>query len=239
MGTSHAINGSPCQDFSYCSSGKGSTSPLIATVSDGAGSASHSKYGATLITRSLVVGARKWLSSGSKSPSDEEVWSWIDAARDQISHVAKARKLEPRDFAATVVCVLAVEDNITIIHIGDGAAVIKLDDTWQVGSWPEAGEYASTTYFVTDEPEPRLRINRVEGLPQAIALFTDGLERLSLDFSSKQPHVPFFEKMLQPVLLGSPGQNRPLSASLAQYLSSEVVNSRTDDDKSLIIAAMI
>ena len=30
-------------------------------------------------------------------------------------------------------------------------------------SWPAQGEYASTTYFVTDDPDPRTIISHVEG----------------------------------------------------------------------------
>jgi hypothetical protein len=56
-------------------------------------------------------------------------------------------------------------------------------DSWSAVSWPEHGEYASTTLFMTDDAELRLRISRGQMRIEAAALFSDGLERLALDFS--------------------------------------------------------
>jgi hypothetical protein len=44
-----------------------------------------------------------------------------------------------------------------VIHVGDGACAVRLNNarSWLVPSWPAQGEYASTTYFVTDDPKPR------------------------------------------------------------------------------------
>jgi Protein phosphatase 2C len=167
------------------------------------------------------------------------IWSWIDDARDQIRAAATRRNQDAREFAATLVCILAGEDETVVLHIGDGAAVLNIEGEWTVPSWPESGEYASTTFFVTDDPAPKLRITRVTNKVRALALFSDGLERLALNFAEHRAHAPFFEGMIRSVMAGSVGQNFPLSAALAAYLDSGAVVARTDDDKSIILAAQI
>lgn len=238
-GTSHISSGTPCQDYARCLALGPDSSVLVAVVSDGAGSASLGRAGAALACRTVVAGVRAHFSVQPDQPSDEIIWSWIDNARDWINFAASRRYLRARDFAATLVCVIATRAYTLVLHIGDGAAVLKFDDGWMVPSWPEAGEFASSTYFITDDPAPRLSISRIEARADAIAVFSDGIERLALNFGTQQPHLPFFDAMLRPVSTGPHGHNEPLSRSLATYLDSEKVNERTNDDKSLILAARV
>jgi hypothetical protein len=51
-------------------------------------------------------------------------------------------------------------------------------------------------------------------------------------------HAPFFQGILGPVA-GSEiaGRDHKLCAALARYLESDAVNARTDDDKTLLVAA--
>ena len=104
--------------------------------------------------------------------------------------------------------------------------------------WPQRGEYANTTHFLTDkDAAERLQIEPLVGKVTDVALMTDGLESLALHYASKSVHEPFFHGMFQPLLDadGAEEINR-LSASLERFLSSERVGSRTDDDVSLILA---
>ena len=72
-----------------------------------------------------------------------------------------------------------------------------------------------------------------------IALLTDGIERLALDFVGHVAHRPFFDSLFTMVAAGSSvGVNRPLSRQLAAFLDSDGVSARTDDDKTLILAAL-
>ena len=124
-----------------------------------------------------------------------------------------------------------------LLHIGDGAAVVRFGGNWSAPSWPAHGEYASQTFFVTDDPAPQLRITRLERPVDAVAMFSDGIERLVLDFSNKTAPTPFFDSMMEPFESAvAVGRNQKLSASLKRYLNSERINERTDDDKSLILA---
>lgn len=239
-GVSHERTGLPLQDALSCSSRMvGEEQYLVATVSDGAGSASHGGKGAALVCRSITLAARKHLSTNTLLPSDEQVQCWLDEVRDRIYYASQRRELIPRDFAATLVSAISNGDSTLIIHVGDGCAVLREAQSaeWTAPTWPDHGEYASTTSFVTDDGPLRLRVSRCAAAIDALALFSDGIERLALDFLGKKPFTPFFAGIVQPVLVSAcTGRDRALSEQLERYLSSPAVNQRTDDDKSLIIA---
>ena len=235
-GTSHFKSGTPCQDaHRVFATTAGDT--LIAVVSDGAGSAPHGGAGAFIAARTLAGAAAAHAASNPDLPGEEQFWSWLDDARDRIGTAAAKRDAQPRDFAATLVMAVANDTGAVLALVGDGAAAVRSDGEWTVPSWPQQGEYASTTYFVTDEPAARLRVVQLDRRPGALVLMSDGLERLALDFAGKRPHLPFFNTIVGPVERRDVvGRDSRLSRSLAAYIGSEAVNARTDDDKSLVIA---
>jgi protein phosphatase 2C-like protein len=148
--------------------------------------------------------------------------------------------LAARDFAATLICVISDGMETLVAHVGDGSVVIQdaVDRTWHVLSWPSHGEYASTTFFLTDEPQPKLNLLRRSGAISAVVAFTDGLERLALDFGTGQAHAPFFQGIIGPVAASeTAGRDHKLCTALTRYLDSQAVNARTDDDKTLVVAA--
>ncbi len=238
-GTSHERTGTRRQDAFRCSAvGGGRT--LVAVACDGAGSASRGGEGATLVARWLSLTAEAHLRNSVDLPSDKLVRDWIDSVRDLIAAAAERRGLRPRDFATTLVMVIAMPGRTLTIHVGDGAAVGRLttDGHWVSLSWPENGEFASTTFFVTDDVEVRLRTERSDHHVDRIAVMTDGIERLALDLAGGVPHSPFFEGISDPVARSAiTGRDGVLSRKLAQYLSSDAINARTDDDKTLIVAS--
>ncbi len=136
---------------------------------------------------------------------------------------------------------MAVTDGLETFtaHIGDGAIVGRrvLDQEWRLLSASENGEYASTTYFLTDPGTPRLRTSKVEESVDALFLFSDGIENQVLDAVSGEPYANFFTPMARPFMNGDlVGRNHQLSERLAAYLDSEKFAEHTDDDKTLIIA---
>jgi hypothetical protein len=237
QGTSHQRDATPCQDTVRCIVSGAPDEILIAVGSDGAGSARFAGQGSALVVRSISENARSYFSTNAALPSDDEAWLWLDITRDRIGNAASARSRELRDFAATLVAVFATETETLVMHVGDGAAVLRVDGNWTVPSWPANGEYASTTFFVTDEPAPQLRITRLTGPADSVAVFSDGLERLALKFDDNSAYAPFFDGIFRPVMASAAkGRDRELSAALGRYLDSAAVNERTDDDKSLILA---
>lgn len=235
-GTSHARSGTPCQDAFQC---RLVNETLVAIVADGAGSAELGGQGAMLGVRSMMGSAADYVRTSPDLPSDDMLWTWIDTARDHIAAAAETRGAVPRAYASTLILVIASPSETLVLHIGDGAAAMRFaeGDDWQVPLWPSHGEYASTTFFLTDEPQPQVRIERLPEPASAIVVISDGLERLALDFAGQVPHRPFFDGIVGPLLQaeGSCG-HAGLSKALRSYLDSDTINQRTDDDKTLVVA---
>lgn len=227
------------QDACKCFIGATESRPLVIVVSDGSGSATFGGEGASLVCRTLTLCARQHFSSVDALPTDELLASWVDNVRELIITAASRRNLAPRDFAATLILLISSGFESVVLHVGDGCAVLKDDDTntWIAPSWPYHGEYASTTAFVTDEPRPDTCVVRHRRPISAVSVFSDGLERLALDLKARQPFAPFFDSVIAPVV-GSAftGKDTDLSSKLDSFLGSDGVNSRSDDDKTLILA---
>lgn len=234
IGTSHIHNGDRLQD-AYAISELG-TGCIFAVVSDGAGSAKFGAFGAWLTCRFLSVRLREWMQDNPELPSDQGLADWVDELRDRISAIATRRGTVPRQFAATLAAIIVAKDEAVTLHIGDSAVVGRKGGEWDVLCWPENGEYASSTYFVTDDPEPRLNITRHQREHDAFALFSDGVGDLALSHLEQAAHPRFFNPMLRPID-AAPGEGRlvELSAKLATYLAGPSVCERTDDDKTLIL----
>jgi len=234
IGTSHIQNGVRLQD-AYAVSELG-TDCIFAVVSDGAGSAKFGAFGAWLTCRFLSVRFRECMQENPELPSDEGLADWVDELRDRISAIATRRGTVPRQFAATLAAIIVAPDVAVTLHIGDSAIVGRKGGEWDVLCWPENGEYASSTYFVTDEPEPRLNITRHQREHDAFALFSDGIGDLALSHLEQAAYPRFFDPMLRPID-AAPGEGRlvELSAKLSTYLASPSVCERTDDDKTLIL----
>jgi hypothetical protein len=234
IGTSHIRNGVRLQD-AYAVSVIGDEC-IFAIVSDGAGSAEFSAFGAWLVCRTLTVRFRDWFRENSELPKDEVISEWIDEIRDRIAVIAVRRETTPRQFASTLAAVVSTPDETLTLHIGDSAVVGRRNEKWDVLCWPENGEYASTTFFVTDNPEPRLNIARYAREHDAFALFSDGVGDLALSHSEQTASPQFFTPMLRPVdNAQSVGRLPELSAKLCTYLAGPAICERTDDDKTLIL----
>jgi hypothetical protein len=162
-----------------------------------------------------------------------------ELAREAVLAEAIQRQLEPRELASTLLALVVNPEGGGAMQIGDGVIVVSEGaDDWIWMFWPQRGEYANTTYFLTDtDAMARLQVDTFSNTVTDAALMTDGLEPLALHYASKTVHDPFFNTIFQPVVAHSGEADfRELSVMLANFLSSDKVRSRTDDDSSLILA---
>ena len=234
IGTSHIRTGGRLQDaFAVSTLGE---DHVFAVVSDGAGSADFAAYGAWLVCRRLKVCFRRWFSVNDGLPDNAMLRGWLNDIKDSIAAIAEQRETELKQFAATLAALLISPEEVLALQIGDSAIVARYSSKWEVICWPENGEYASTTYFVTDEPRPRLNIVRQPRRHDAFALFSDGVGDLALSQGDEQAHRGFFEPMIRPVDASTGSGRLPeLSEKLRNFLGEPSVCERTDDDKTLIL----
>lgn len=243
-GTSHAGDEEPCADAGACREIRAPNGPtLVAVASDGAGSAPLSHLGSAIVARSFCRSASAHLRAGRDVAAiDASVaGEWLDEIRDRIARRAELACRPPRAFASTMVGVVVGPDAAVVVHVGDGACALRVagETTWRVPSWPAQGEYAATTYFVTDDPEPRLSVVLVEERVEEVAVFTDGMERLALDFAARTAFDRFFESVFPALRRAPPGRGRALSRDLHDFLDSAPVTDRTEDDKTLVMARRV
>jgi len=242
-GTSHLINNLPCQDraLSKVITDSDGEDIFLGAVSDGAGSASHSDCGADIATRLILRDLEQFFKQG-KSLTDLSrtlVEQWITQISDQICEYANEEGLKRREYACTLLAVVAKTRQGCFFQVGDGAIVVGAEQEYFPVFWPMTGEYANSTYFITDASAiKKLQFEIInDKLIEDIALMSDGLQGLALHFQTKTAYSPFFRPMFAKLAEeDNPGFSSVLSASLQKFLDSESVCNRTDDDKTLILS---
>ena len=243
IGTSHTKSDSSCQDccFADVITSADNQKYLVVLVSDGAGSAKEGGQGAELTCKTAISSINTSLEKESADIfTEQRAVTWIENIRNVISDKAKADGLSVRDFACTFLGAVIGCSQSLFFQIGDGAIVLSVNDIQGVVFWPESGEYANMTYFVTDQDAlSNLRIQISNMSFKEIAVFTDGIQRLALSFEQQRPHPPFFDPMFAVLRKQSPELCDVLSEQLKQFLNSPAVNERTDDDKTLVLATRL
>ncbi len=210
---------------------------LVVCVADGAGSANFSHFGAE---RACSTFRELIARDGSQLSADGGVFSrlaisWCHEIRSAIEHEAIARNVALRQLACTFIGAIVLEEQAFFLQVGDGAVVVHFDEGFEAVCWPQSGEYANTTNFITDNTIEDLVFARaLDKRVSKLAMFTDGLERLILRFADEAVHEPFLLPLFES--LKSATDERDLCQPLHDWLQSDPVNERTDDDKTLVLA---
>ena len=245
-GVAHLADGTGCQDA--CAAqllpGTESGSVLVLAAADGAGSAALSGVGAELACQTLLAECAAWLAAdppgGDWTPTLAE--NLFQQVRDALERLAADTGQPIREFACTLLGAVVAADHALFLQIGDGAIVIGApDEGYRPVFWPQAGEYANETYFVTDAGAAAHLESAILTEPVAeIALLTDGLQRLALHYQTRQAHEPFFRPLFQRLREHpEPGCPAALATALERLLAGPAINQRTHDDKTLILATRL
>jgi hypothetical protein len=239
VGTSHQSKpDGVCQDFHTCRYVDGPYPALVAIVSDGAGSASHSECGSRCTCE--YVDSRLAQAAPGMLFTRDFALHVLGGLRQRLGDLAANAGLTIRDFACTLLVAIVSESRAAFWQIGDGAMCFRLreTETFQYAFWPEKGDYANVTFFVTDtNAEQHLEFDVTDGEIIELAAFSDGLERLALDFAAGEVHSGFFNGLFPYLRTLEPGYSARFASQLADFLASERINKRTDDDKTLILAS--
>lgn len=245
VGTSHVAAGVPCQDHAMVTSVPVHTPPaaLLAVASDGAGSAAFAADGAEEACRAFMEYAGLGMPLIGHRPdmaADFEARS-LDDVRANIERVAGERGAAIGAFACTLLGAVVGDDAALFFQVGDGAIVYRIEDGgWRVAIAPERGGYVNETDFVTRrDAAAKLRMARVLARVSEIALVTDGIEMMSIDQKTGTAHGPFFEHVIGALRGEAAGHSAAHSDWLAGFLDSAMVNRRTDDDKTIVVASRL
>lgn len=234
-GTSHKRLNTECQD--YCSSKKiviGDKPSFAICIADGAGSAQHSKIGATMAVEFALSRIQQSQLNWGEINLD---WAniLVEETVTYLSEMAAQQSLSIKDFACTFLLGLFCAEVGCFIQIGDGCWVIGNAGNVIAPTWPFSGEYANETVFLTSpDVLDSLQFTKINEPLEYVAGFTDGLQNLLLDFSNRQAFSGFFVPFISSV--HSASDKQVLDSQLALFLDSDRVNDRTDDDKTFAFA---
>jgi hypothetical protein len=232
-GTSHLRTGIPCQDaFAWGEAGES----LLLFAADGAGSAARAEEGSRLAVDAALESARAGLAFG--EPRDTEGWrplleSIVRAARERL----EAEGGELRDLSTTLLGILWSPRHLAALQVGDGWIVVESGGTMRALIPPVKGEYFNETVFLTSSGfAGRARYEVLAGEEvSGVAVLTDGLEMVSIDLAEGTPHEPFFRPLFD--LARDPAEGAEAQErEVREFLRSERICARTDDDKTLILA---
>src|SRR5258708_4734397 len=130
VGTSHLSTRKPCEDACAhmvfeCPPDVGQL--LVAVVSDGAGSASHSQLGSHIACEKFIAVVQVYLSTGGRvcDINRRLAEEWLQQVASEIEERAKASDHQTRDYACTLLAAIVSEDAAAFLQIGDGAIVIS------------------------------------------------------------------------------------------------------------------
>ncbi|MCU0704705.1 MAG: protein phosphatase 2C domain-containing protein, partial [Fimbriiglobus sp.] len=157
------------------------------------------------------------------------------AVRSTVLAEAEQREIRPRELASTALLAVVGPNGAAFAQLGDGAIVFGEGTSYKTAFWPEPTEYANTTNFLTDERfVDAVLFTTIDTPVIELAVLSDGLQRLALDFTARKPHAPFFRPLFRD--LRATSNLETLSGPFRAFLDSPNVNAKTDDDKTLVLA---
>lgn len=247
IGTSHENQGIVCQDYGDYRIFQDVI--IVGAVADGAGSAKHSDVGAKLAVETVL----KCFSDINESPQKEEELepgyskglskeeadklfaTIVKKAIAKLHEQAAKENYSVNDLACTLLVFLATPDWFAAMQIGDGFIVMRSQESeYQLLFQPDKGEFANETTFITSANAVKeMQVKVISEKQEFICASTDGLEKVAIRLSDWEPFSPFFKPLEE--YLHEPVNGEEKDKYLMEFLNSERLNSRTDDDKTLLL----
>jgi hypothetical protein len=234
-GPAHERAGRPCQDSCLVRLHRSRDGQVLVMASaDGAESARHSDAGARAACRAVVRIVLDDLLEGLPVPhiDCDTALEWVKRLQPHLMEEARVRLVGVEQLACTLLLAVVGDAAAAFAQVGDGAILVREGDTFRPVFWPQTGAAG----FVTDPDGERhlafeLRPRRVD----EVAVLSGGLRRLALSSAERSAHQPFIEPLFRKLRDAAPGERLPVA--LREFLCSAAVNGRSDDDKTLVLAA--
>lgn len=237
IGTSHTKNNLPCHD-SHLVRTFNEAQSLIATVSDGMGSAKHADIGSALATECVVDYLEENLAP---TDDDETVIATIKDAFKAVYHrleeEAETQAFELRDLNATLMVFIALEPGRQFGgQVGDCITIGREKDesAYEIAIAPQKGEYVNQTFSVCnlDSIEDG-HYFAFETSYEKVAMMSDGIESFTINSATEDISSGFFDPFFDAFDKAHFTEEKA-SQSLQAFLNTDRVNKRTDDDKTLV-----
>lgn len=232
-GSAHQKLGTSCQDALLSRTTQTSPSRLLLALSDGAGFARHASDASTSST-AKALDLMEAYTGRLDQVSETDVRSWIESLRHALFEHARERNVEPSDFSCTILGALIEDSSVYVWQLGDGAWIIRTNDDIEVGTWPLSGDYINQTVFITSDDAMDRWTHAYFKSARAIMGITDGLEHICLDYPARHVNMVLCSKIFH-ALAGHPTA-ADVDTSIQEFLTSQMLDERTDDDKTLVLA---
>ncbi|GAA0310504.1 uncharacterized protein with PQ loop repeat [Gracilibacillus halotolerans] len=148
QGRGHEKKNIPVQDKVYSKQGE----VTVIALADGAGSASHSHYGAERVVETICILLDDSFDDIFEMADVTEAQQMVmDTILNELQQLAEAEQEPIKAFASTMLAVAVKNNQALILHLGDGEiGAIKDGKVISVSS-SENGEYANATIFTTSQ----------------------------------------------------------------------------------------
>lgn len=166
-----------CQDAVF---GKSLNGVSCIALSDGAGSRRLSGTGARrtvqIVVNLVLENFDQIFDQVSQGDINAPKTQIVRSIKEELSTDHFARRGDLEEYACTLIFAAAKENRLLLGHLGDGMAFSIENGNGEVASWPENGEFANETFFVTaNDAVERLRLStEVLEAPRSILLASDG-----------------------------------------------------------------
>jgi len=242
-GISHAAVGKGCEDavqYKVVQDMNGDE-VLICCVSDGAGSAQYAAWASGFTVKKMMDGLSDAIADAGQI-TEALIYQIAEQIYDGLNAEAEEKQVELNEFSGTLLGCCLAKESAVFFQVGDGAIVRNDGSGYYIPVWwPHNGEYQNSTAFLIDDRAfGNLNIAIIGERVDEVAIFTDGLQMLTLNTEGRNVHQPFFTGLFR--FLGMADDEEKvtvLNRKLHEYLDSSVINARTDDDKTLFLASRL
>lgn len=230
QGKGHIRSQTPCQDKTLTVFRNG---VYVISLSDGAGSAKLSHFGAECVVESIAILLTSRFDELFEEPDGRivkvAIMTWL---LNSIQEEAESRNCIQKDLASTLLAVAVKEDRFIIAHIGDGVVGYLDGLQLKVASAPSNGEHANETYFVTSADA----INNMKLFKGSIrdkagfVVMSDGTEQSMYNKRTSTLSNAIIKLMQRNVLIDEKSMNSQLEQTFR-----DLITTKTQDDCSIAI----
>jgi len=241
IGTKHIVGETLCQDAVCYEMISGQV--IIGAVSDGMGSAKRSDVGSKLAVKTALSQIKNMMCWEHKPKNDEGARNIF---RTILGKVQAALKKEAEnegysveDLNCTLLAFVATPEWLAAMQVGDGLIVVRpKGQDYQLLFMPDKGEHPNETTPVTSSDAlQEMQVCVKSGSYEFICAATDGIENISLVKPENwRPFEGFFKPLEEKIMLSTKSLAHK-KKEIEDFLNSEQINQKTDDDKTLLLCA--